>query len=299
MIKMPFSDEAIRMKVEPAKVVYQGGGSGDVPTIGENGNWYIDGVDTGKPSRGEPGPQGEPGEDYTLTDADKSEIADEAAAALAGASVPAPATAAVGQIVKIKAVDAEGKITETEAVDLPTGGGGTNWELINHIKFADDAEEATALTFSVDSDGNAFSLRCMRLIAYLPVYEGETAIPNFCFAKINNKMVGSPGNKTLAYTSLAMPSATQKTVYRWAEGCLSGTGTWECEINKYYAPARNDWYNDTKQTQYSSGDGSNSSNVIRQLVDTDYSKMYPITSIGAQNALFYAGCEFWLYGVRI
>lgn len=68
------------------------------------------------------GPQGAPGADYTLTDADKTEIAAEAAAAIAGTSLPAPASAAVGQIVKVKAVDAAGKITQTEAVDLPSGG---------------------------------------------------------------------------------------------------------------------------------------------------------------------------------
>jgi len=42
-----------------------GSGGGSVITIGENGNWYIDGEDTGKPSRGEqgePGPKGDPGE---------------------------------------------------------------------------------------------------------------------------------------------------------------------------------------------------------------------------------------------
>lgn len=37
-----------------------GGGTFDV-TIGDNGNWYINGVDTGKPSRGPEGPQGEQG----------------------------------------------------------------------------------------------------------------------------------------------------------------------------------------------------------------------------------------------
>lgn len=70
---------------------------------------------------GPTGPQGAPGKDYTLTDEDKTEIAAEAAAAIAGTSVPAPAAAAVGQIVRVKAVDAAGKITQTEAVDLPTG----------------------------------------------------------------------------------------------------------------------------------------------------------------------------------
>lgn len=38
------------------------GGEAATPEIGANGNWYINGVDTGKPSRGEQGPQGEQGE---------------------------------------------------------------------------------------------------------------------------------------------------------------------------------------------------------------------------------------------
>lgn len=37
------------------------GTPGSVVTIGDNGNWFIDGVDTGKPSRGEKGEQGEQG----------------------------------------------------------------------------------------------------------------------------------------------------------------------------------------------------------------------------------------------
>ena len=41
------------------------GGEAATPTIGDNGNWYINGADTGKPSRGEqgaPGKDGAPGE---------------------------------------------------------------------------------------------------------------------------------------------------------------------------------------------------------------------------------------------
>ena len=37
------------------------GGEAATPTIGEDGNWYIGGVDTGKPSRGPEGPRGEQG----------------------------------------------------------------------------------------------------------------------------------------------------------------------------------------------------------------------------------------------
>ena len=55
--------------------------SGVIPEIGANGNWYIDGVDTGKPSRGETGPAGKTpvkGTDY-FTNADKQELASQAA----------------------------------------------------------------------------------------------------------------------------------------------------------------------------------------------------------------------------
>ena len=90
------------------------------PSVSASGDlsWTNDG---GKANPAPVNLKGPPGADYTLTDADKTEIAAEAAAAIAGTSVPAPASAAVGQIVKVKAVDAAGKITETEAVDMPTG----------------------------------------------------------------------------------------------------------------------------------------------------------------------------------
>lgn len=39
------------------------GKDGVTPTIGSNGNWYLGATDTGKPSRGETGPQGTPGKD--------------------------------------------------------------------------------------------------------------------------------------------------------------------------------------------------------------------------------------------
>mgnify|MGYP004532252561 CR=1 FL=1 len=74
------------------------------------------------------GPQGPAGADYVLTDADKTEIAKEVIAGgveatLGPVPLPAPATAAVGQIIKVKTVDESGKVTGTEAVDMPQGGG--------------------------------------------------------------------------------------------------------------------------------------------------------------------------------
>ena len=63
------------------------GKDGITPTIGANGNWYLDTTDTGKPSRGEKGDKGADGKtpvkgtDY-WTSADKAEIVADTLAAL-------------------------------------------------------------------------------------------------------------------------------------------------------------------------------------------------------------------------
>lgn len=57
------------------------GTNGITPTIGDNGNWYLGGTDTGKPSRGEKGKTPVRGTDY-WTEADKAEIVADTLAAL-------------------------------------------------------------------------------------------------------------------------------------------------------------------------------------------------------------------------
>ena len=66
------TDAAATVEYVKAKVA----SGGITPHIGDNGNWYLGDTDTGKPSRGETGASGAPGADYTLTEADKAEIAD-------------------------------------------------------------------------------------------------------------------------------------------------------------------------------------------------------------------------------
>lgn len=146
-------------KANPAPVNIKGP-QGDTGPTGPQGETGPQGP------TGATGPQGAPGKDYTLTDADKTEIAAEAAAAIAGTSVPAPASAAVGQIVRIKAVDAAGKITQTEAVDLPAGGSSDTWELITSGEMA----EAAALLITTDADGAALALKSAQIIV-----EGATS----------------------------------------------------------------------------------------------------------------------------
>lgn len=71
--------------------------------------------------KGPPGEPGKNGQDYVLTDADKTEIAEQAADLIdvpggGGAGIDVSA-AAPGQIIAVKAVDSKGKPTEWEAVD--------------------------------------------------------------------------------------------------------------------------------------------------------------------------------------
>lgn len=69
------------------------GKDGITPTIGDNGNWYLGDTDTGKPSRGDTGPQGPAGADgYTpikgtdyFTESDKTELVNAVLSALPAA----------------------------------------------------------------------------------------------------------------------------------------------------------------------------------------------------------------------
>ena len=68
-------------------------------------------------------------------------------------TIQKPTTAQVGQIVKVKAVDADGKITETETVDMPTQ---------KHLKWitvhsSDLTEEKTEIVISTDSNGKTIA----------------------------------------------------------------------------------------------------------------------------------------------
>ena len=240
--------------------------------------------------------KGPPGADYTLTDADKTEIAAEVIAGgveaqLGPVPLPAPSAAAVGQIVKIKAVDAAGKITETEAVDMPTGGRDA-WELINHITIADDAEEAENLSINTDSDGKAFELKCFRFIGYAPKYTGEAEILTYAYGTINGITYSAPDRVLpLVYTRIPVPSKTQACAFSWSEGFLNGDGLWSAQLLKEIWTSGSPWKGTIMPT---------SGTDVMQFATTknDPKYIYPITSVGLTRWKVYAGCEFYLYGIK-
>lgn len=69
------------------------------------------------------------------------------------ASLPIPATAQVGQIVKVKSVDESGKITETETVDMPSQKA-LKWVTVHS---SDLTEAKRELIISTDTDGRSIA----------------------------------------------------------------------------------------------------------------------------------------------
>ena len=68
-------------------------------------------------------------------------------------ALPSPATAQVGQIVKVKSVDESGKITETETVDMPTQKT-LKWVTVHS---SDLTETKRELIISTDTDGKSIA----------------------------------------------------------------------------------------------------------------------------------------------
>ena len=92
-------------------------------------------------------------------------------------------SAAVGQIIKVKAIDASGKPTAWEAVDMPSGGGGDGgakeFRLIQSITLG---EQSDRVDISLDSSGNAFALHEVYVMlsaqSYDDAYNDVTYVPN-------------------------------------------------------------------------------------------------------------------------
>lgn len=96
-------------------------------------------------------------------------------------TIPAPATASVGQTIKVSAVDENGKPTAWEATDFP------KWEKINEFSLT---ENALTVLMDTDMEGNAFELSKMRVYMYLPQIKntsGENGHTGYADYKINGQ----------------------------------------------------------------------------------------------------------------
>lgn len=284
------------LKANPSET----GSGGITPTIGENGNWYLGDTDTGKPSRGADGtvPNIQIGTVTTLpagSDATAS-MGGTAENPLLDLGIPkgadgqkgdtgsadislGVASAEVGQLVRIKAVDAEGRPTEWAA---------EKWEKIAEIVIPDGAEETNVLTIDKDLSGQPFALLKARLCGKFPKYTGTSTIPTNSFAMLNGRAEECP--RPTAYTGLWSRVKTGSCTGSVYEVDVSGVQMVECVLR---APAGG-WSDDTDKDYNTYG--ATSSVYSRYYTDSLWAK--PITSIGGTGMLIYPGCRFVLYGVR-
>lgn len=93
--------------------------------------------------------------------------------------------ASIGQIAKVKTVNDNGIPTEWEA-DYASGG--EEWELINEIS---TTEWVSSVTIDQDSNGNAFSLKKMKIFMTLPKTTNEAgeeqSNPGYALYSVNDR----------------------------------------------------------------------------------------------------------------
>lgn len=125
----------------------------------------------------EDGKQWQYGRPLLATDYAMNELTDEEKALmqknLGIDALPSPATAQVGQIVKVKSVDESGKITETETVDMPSQKA-LKWVTVHS---SDLAETKRELIISTDTDGKSiadYNPVGLTLIIFTPAYATQT-----------------------------------------------------------------------------------------------------------------------------
>ena len=110
-------------------------------------------------------------------------------------------SATLGQIIKVKTVDADGKPTEWAAVDMPGG----DWELIAHINVADDVEKDV----TVWQYNNLPRYKC---IAYKKVnlVGSSEQTHSGCHIRINNETIHTSG---MTYGKLGFPFSCIGIIY--------------------------------------------------------------------------------------
>lgn len=90
-------------------------------------------------------------------------------------------TAAVGQTVKITAVDETGQPTEWEAVDMASGGG-DNWKLLVDFESTEEIAANTGMVFDTADDGTPINAKEIIIDWYCPAADQ----PAYATFKVNN-----------------------------------------------------------------------------------------------------------------
>lgn len=175
-------------------------------------------------------------------------------------------------------------------VEASGGGDGDKWELINEFEIPEGAEESKVLSFTKDSNGNDFSLKKALILARFPPYTGESTIPNFSFASINEITSGGGiAGIPLGYTGVWPVLSKTNGIGAAYFVDVSGVFWVEKSLKTELGDLRNG-----KRTF----SNNNSINNIDKEWMAIPNVIGEIHEIGGRAMLIYPGCWFALYGVR-
>lgn len=181
-----------------------GAGTGVVPTIGANGNWYIGNEDTGKPSRGEKGDKGtkgDKGDPGAKGDAggpgakgDKGDKGDKGApgsdASVTAANIKAALGYTPADSEDIPTVPTEDIAANTEA--RHTHSNKTVLDQITGVVTTDKIGKPDHVTDLVQYD--AFQIAAQRIISQIPTVPAALPNPNALKIKIGSTTVTYDGS---------------------------------------------------------------------------------------------------------
>lgn len=251
--------------------VYSGG---EAPYIGANGNWFIGTNDSGVSATGPRGPVGPEGprgvQGETGATGPRGETGPQGIQGPKGETGPVgppgpqgdpgPAlavtnTAAIGQTIRVSAVDDAGKPTEWEAVEFPAGGDGSGeWELIGEV-VSDGAGDATGISIPCDLSGYKQVFVCgynltantkLRiLLRNQLVWSSFVAV--FGYNQLGTENSSHDGvylkgkmNNPWVWTGIALNMAGRVFVYGGAEAKYNGgSAYWRQEPNA--SPSKTEW----------------------------------------------------------
>lgn len=166
--------------------------------------------------------------------------------------ITAPATAAVGQIIKVKSVDTSGKPTEWEAVDMPSGGTEKKWTKILEVEVteATAAFEVTRLdnytefltinselqnATSTNSAQNLYINGIKVCVNFVDVPMGGVLAYNYAIAKYNG-MVWECHKAGKAISATTLAPSTAYIPYNVVFGVGKATSIKMATANTTYAP---------------------------------------------------------------
>lgn len=190
--------------------------------------------------------------DDALSSTSENPVQNKVVTAALAEKITAPATAAVGQIIKVKSVDTSGKPTEWEAVDMPSGGTEKEWTKILEVEVteATAAFEVTGLdnytefltinselqnATSTDSAQNLYINGIRVCVNFVDVPKSGGLAYNYAIAKYNGMVWEChKAGKAISATNLA-PS-TAYIPYNVVFGVGKATSIKMATANTTYAP---------------------------------------------------------------